>query len=370
MKRIVFPVLLALLSATSLPAQNAQAGADEVPSRQEATRLFAEIIDLMKTSAIVVPELARAGAPLTENVRAAAETLEVGSSPDHVGVLYRLLTNAKVYLQLTDALPKPPGFSEDVRRQLGQLRRDVDLVDLYFRDLLERREQQIRGSDRDNFERYSEANEQLAPPAEGVERVVFFGDSITDGWELNQFFPGKPYVNRGIGGQITGQMLGRMNVDVIDLQPTAMVFLGGTNDIARDVPQDVIYSNIEAITMLAEAAGIIPILGNLLPVSDYHAETNPRYRRTEARPLRQIREVNAWLRQFCEAKGYILIDYYSAFADEQGQLPANLAEDGLHPNTEGYKIMARLAEQAVEQALAAKRSSRSNTKKKGRFRVF
>lgn len=369
MKRsVLLPAVLALLFA-GFPAAAQDASADPVPDRQEASRLFAEIVDLMNTSAIVVPELARAGAPLTENVRSAAETLETGSSADHVGVLYRLLTNAKVYLQLTDALPKPPGFSEDVRRQLGQLRRDVDLVDLYFRDLLERREQQVRGSDRDNFGRYSDANEQLPPPAEGENRVVFLGDSITDGWLLNQFFPGKAYLNRGIGGQITGQMLGRMNPDVIDLQPEVMVFHGGTNDIARDVPQEVIYSNIEAITMLAEAAGITPVIGNLLPVSDYHAEENPRYRRTAARPLGEIRQINAWIREFCDAKGYAMIDYYSAFADDRGQLPAELADDGLHPNTEGYKIMARLASEAVEYALDAKTDRRSK-KKRGLFRVF
>ena len=162
------------------------------------------------------------------------QLLEKGQDRDHVGVIYRLLTNARVYLQLVDALPKPPSFSAAVREQTEDLRLTVDRTDAYFRMLLDQRQVQLRGADRDNLARYREANASLAPPAEGERRVVFLGDSITDGWELNQFFPGKPFINRGIGGQITGQMLGRMRADVLALEPEAMVLLYGLDIILSD----------------------------------------------------------------------------------------------------------------------------------------
>ncbi|MEZ5396580.1 MAG: GDSL-type esterase/lipase family protein [Bryobacterales bacterium] len=175
---------------------------------------------------------------------------------EHVGVLYRFLQNAKVYLQLVDAMPKPPTFSADVRKQVEKLREDTDRVELYFREQLARRETQLRDPDRDNLKRYSEANATDGEATPEQQRVVFLGDSITDGWQLNQYFPGKPYLNRGIGGQITGQMLGRLKADVLDRKPRVVVLLGGTNDLARGVPIDAIQNNIAMIADLAAASNI------------------------------------------------------------------------------------------------------------------
>jgi lysophospholipase L1-like esterase len=345
MFRRLHSLLFVLVCSVALQAQQA-------PTAQEAQALYGEIPGLMEATGIVVPELARAGAPLTENVKQASQTLLGGPARDHTGLVHTLLTNTKIYLQLIDALPKPPAFSDEVRRQVESLRFKSEQLNVYFRSLLQQREDQIRSADRDNLRRYSDANRDLLPPASTEQRVVFFGDSITDFWQLEQFFPGKPYVNRGISGQITGQMLGRMQADVIALQPKAMVFLGGTNDLARGVALTTIQNNIQMISDLAQAHGIRPILAALLPVSDYHEDADPRFKRTTDRPPSDILTLNAWMKNFAQTRGYIYLDYHQALADAQGMLRKDLADDGLHPNIEGYKIMGPLAEQAIAAALA------------------
>lgn len=362
MKLVRFLLILAL--AVSAAAQNTA-----VPDRRQAQALYGEIVDLMEASAIVVPELARAGAPLTENARQDSKALALTPGREHVGVLYRFLTNAKVYLQLVDSMPKPPTFSGDVRKQVESLREKTDLVELYFRTQLDRREVQLREPDRDNLARYSEANAIDGAPAPSEQRVVFLGDSITDGWSINQYFPGKPYLNRGIGGQITGQMLGRLKADVLDRKPSVMVLLGGTNDLARGVSLSAIENNITMIADLAAAHSVLPVLASVLPVSDYHADRDPRFKQTPKRRPEDILALNAWLKQFCASRGYVYLDYFSAMVDEKGMLRADLANDGLHPNAEGYKIMAPLAEQAIATALAARKSPQK-ARERRRFGVF
>jgi len=342
----LFIVIVCCAATLSLHAQQA-------PTAQEAQELYDEIPGLMEATAIVVPELARAGAPLTENVKQASQTLLSGPARDHVGLVYTLLTNTKIYLQLVDSMPKPPAFSDDLRRQVEMLRFKSEQLNVYFRSLLALRENKVRNADRDNLQRYSQANRDLLPPASTEQRVVFFGDSITDFWQLEQFFPGKPYVNRGISGQITGQMLGRMQADVIALQPAAMVLLGGTNDLARGVELPAIEGNIQMICDLAEAHGIHPILAALLPVSDYHEAVDPRNKRTTDRPPSDILELNAWMKSFAQTRGYVYLDYHQALVDSQGMLREDMADDGLHPNVEGYKIMGPLAEKAIADALHA-----------------
>src|SRR5262249_20859639 len=151
---------------------------------------------------------------------------------------------------------------------------------------------------RDNLKRYAEANERLGPPGD-LPRVVFLGDSITDAWRLNEYFTGRDFVNRGISGQTTGEMLSRMKQDVVDLKPVAMVVLAGTNDIARGVATKTIENNLEMIADVAEYYKIRPIFGSILPVSDYHKSKNPRYEMTKTRPPATILEINRWLQDFC-----------------------------------------------------------------------
>lgn len=201
------------------------------------------------------------------------------------------------------------------------------------------------------LERYKEADVQLGPPAAGENRVVFMGDSITDGWKLEQSFPGKPYVNRGISGQTTPQMLVRFREDVIDLQPKVVVILAGTNDIAGNtgpMTLEETEANIASMADLATANGIRIVLCSVLPAFDYAWAPG-------LEPAPKIAEVNDWLKKHAADKGYVYVDYYSAMKDARGGLPPNLSHDGVHPLPAGYAIMAPLAQAGIEKALKQKR---------------
>ncbi len=318
---------------------------------QESLRLLQRISDLLDATRLIMPELSRAGAPLQENFRQGIATLETAQNRNHTGIIYRMLLNARAFLHLADTLPKPADFSEDINRQLNDLRGSLQRLEAHFRVSLDAREEQALGSDRDNLRRYADDNLRLGPASDNGPRVVFLGDSITDAWDLNQYFPGKPYYNRGISGQITGQMLGRTRPDVIGLQAAAIVVHAGTNDLSRGVSNATIRSNLEAIGMLAQAGGTYPIMASILPVNDYYQIANPRFRRTPLRDPTRIVELNRWLRDLCSARGWTYLDYHSAMVDDDGRLRRDLSDDGLHPNVEGYRIMAGLAKAAVEAAI-------------------
>jgi len=188
---------------------------------------------------------------------------------------------------------------------------------------------------------------EKAPAVEG--RVVFLGDSITDGWDLAKYFPGKPYVNRGISGQTTMQMLVRMHPDVIHLQPAAFILLAGTNDIARNTgpeTQEMVEDNIRAMCELAESHHIKIILCLLTPVSDY-----TKGKQTERRPPADIVNLNHWLESYAPDVHAQVADYYTALVDDKGMLREGFSEDGLHPNARGYELLAPVAEAAIEAAL-------------------
>lgn len=181
-------------------------------------------------------------------------------------------------------------------------------------------------------------------------RVVFLGDSITDIWKLENFFPAKPYVNRGISGQTTEQMLVRMFPDVIDLHPAALIILAGTNDIAANTGPEtaaMVEENLEAMTELAQAHGIKVILCSLTPVSDY-----TKYQQTQSRPPSDILALNRWLRAYAAQVHAVYCDYYGATVDAQGRFRAGFSDDGLHPNPRGFALMAPVAAAAIAQALA------------------
>ncbi|HZO56168.1 MAG TPA: SGNH/GDSL hydrolase family protein [Bryobacteraceae bacterium] len=180
-------------------------------------------------------------------------------------------------------------------------------------------------------------------------RVVFFGDSITDGWKLPASFPGKSYVNRGIGGQTTAQMLVRMFPDVIALKPAAFILLAGTNDIARNNGQqtlEMITNNIEAMSELARAHNIKVILCTVLSISDYTARPQ-----SQRRPPADILALNAWIKEYATRTGATVADYYTATVDEKGFLKDGFSGDGLHPNAKGYELMAPVAQAAIDKAL-------------------
>ena len=202
--------------------------------------------------------------------------------------------------------------------------------------------------------RYRDANAALDPPAPGENRVVFFGDSITDIWNIAESFPGKPYINRGIGGQTTSQMLVRFRQDVINLRPKAVVILAGTNDIAGNsgpISNDDLEANFASFAELARAHGIRVIFSSILPVHNYTPKAQDFFAQ---RPMPRILALNRWLKEYCAANNLTYLDYFSAVADDEGLLKRDLADDGLHPNKAGYALMAPLAEKAIANALATR----------------
>jgi lysophospholipase L1-like esterase len=196
--------------------------------------------------------------------------------------------------------------------------------------------------------RYRNANAALKPPAPGEKRVVFFGDSITDMWNLEESFPGKIYINRGIGGQTTSQMLVRFHQDVINLQPKVVVILAGTNDIAGNtgpISNEDIEANFSSLAELARANRIRVIFSSILPVHNYTPESQELF---SQRSPERILALNRWLKDYCSANRLNYIDYFSPMIDDKGLLKHDLAQDGLHPNKAGYAVMAPLAERAIE----------------------
>jgi lysophospholipase L1-like esterase len=197
--------------------------------------------------------------------------------------------------------------------------------------------------------RFKDEDVKLGAPAAGESRVVFMGDSITAGWKLDQSFPGKPYINRGIGGQTSPQMLVRFRQDVIDLQPKVVIILAGTNDIAGNtgpMTLEQTEGNIASMAELAAANGIRVVLCSVLPAFDYSWAPG-------LTPAPKIALLNAWIRGYAMAKHFVYVDYHSAMKDERGGLPAALSKDGVHPLPAGYAIMAPLAEAGIEKALKA-----------------
>jgi lysophospholipase L1-like esterase len=199
--------------------------------------------------------------------------------------------------------------------------------------------------------RYREDNRRLGLPKPGERRVVFYGNSITEGWAryFQAMFPGKPYVGRGVGGQTTPQLLVRFRQDVISLAPAVVVILAGTNDIAGNTgPSTVamIEDNLVSMVELAKANGIRVVLSSVLPVYDYPW-------RPGLAPAEKIVALNTWMKAYASEHDVTYLDYYSAMVDERGGLRSELSVDGVHPNEQGYRVMAPLAERAIAAALSA-----------------
>jgi lysophospholipase L1-like esterase len=202
------------------------------------------------------------------------------------------------------------------------------------------------------LERYRADNAALGPPRPGEQRVVFMGNSITEGWAkyFAAMFPGKPYVGRGISAQTTPQMLVRFRQDVIALKPAVVVILGGTNDIAGNTGPstlEMIEDNLASMTELARANGIAVVLSSVLPVYDYPWKPG-------LEPAPKIVALNAWMKQYASTHGAVYLDYHSAMADARQGMKADLASDGVHPTEAGYRVMAPLAERAIAEALRRK----------------
>jgi lysophospholipase L1-like esterase len=200
-----------------------------------------------------------------------------------------------------------------------------------------------------NLNRFRVANAALKPVGPGENRVVFMGNSITEGWapRFDSLFPGKPYIGRGISGQTTPQMLVRFRQDVIALNPRVVVILGGTNDIAGNTGPstlEMIEDNLASMTQLAQANGIKVVLVSVLPAFDY-----PWKRGLEPGP--KIVALNAWMKQFAAKVGAVYLDLHTPMADERQGMKSSLSGDGVHPNAAGYALMSPLTERAIAEAL-------------------
>jgi lysophospholipase L1-like esterase len=205
-------------------------------------------------------------------------------------------------------------------------------------------------NDYGQLSRYHDDDGKLGAAAAGEKRVVFFGDSITDIWKLDESFPGKSYINRGIGGQTTPQMLVRFRPDVIDLKPAVVVVLAGTNDIAGNTGEETleqIEGDYATMAELAKVHGIRMVFASVMPINNYNPRALSFFLQ---RSPEKILALNAWLKKYCADQGLVYLDYFSAMVDARGMLKAELTADGLHPNAAGFAVMAPLAAAAIELA--------------------
>lgn len=201
---------------------------------------------------------------------------------------------------------------------------------------------------------YAAADRALGAPKPGEQRVVFLGDSITDRWDLPRSFPNRAYVNRGIGSQVTAQMILRFHQDVIALKPAAVVILAGINDVQGFLQQETpeqIEANWETMADLADRHGIKVVFGSILPVNNYTESARDVLKERDPATLRAL---NGWLRQFCRRRGYAYADYYSVLVDDKGLMQRDLTTDGVHPLRAGYARMAPVARAAIARALATR----------------
>jgi lysophospholipase L1-like esterase len=254
----------------------------------------------------------------------------------------RTIVGALTLVALTSQNPAPPPPPTDCQDAAAALQRLM--------------QNDARQRDWPALARYRQDNETLAPPRAGESRVVFMGDSITDIWQQERFgffVASKPYVDRGISGQTTPQMLVRFRPDVIDLHPKAVVILAGTNDIAGNtgpMSNDDIERNLASMAELAKAHGIKVVLASITPTSAYHPPANGAPQTTQ-RPMARIRTLNAWIQKYAADNGHVYLDYFTPMLDSTGVMKAELTGDDLHPNAAGYAIMGPLVEAAIQKAL-------------------
>jgi lysophospholipase L1-like esterase len=196
-----------------------------------------------------------------------------------------------------------------------------------------------------NLARYREENSKLQPTAPGEKRVVFMGNSITEGWIYlrPEFFEGRPYIDRGISGQTTPQMLVRFRQDVIDLKPAVVVLLCGINDIAENTGPstlEMIESNIASMAEIAKANMIKVVMCSVLPAYDFPW-------RPGLEPAEKVVALNKWIKAYAAENGHFYLDYFSSMADNKNAMKAEYSEDGVHPNKAGYLVMEGLFDKVL-----------------------
>ncbi len=329
---------------------------DAVLSPEDALKLCTQMSQLMDSTAASIADLKVAAAPLLAGTKNTLSSLQ--KQRTNAPLTGQFVRQTRAFLAIADATPKPYPFDPAVQQQFADLRSDFARLEAHFTALIAAKEAQLRAPDPDNVRRYADENARMSAP--GVNpRVVFMGDSITDFWHLNEYFTGRDFVNRGISGQITSQMLARMKTDVIDLHPRAVLILAGTNDIARGTPIDIIENNLILMAELAREHQIKVLIASVLPVSESQTE----------RPIHTIQQLNSWIEQYCKQTGETYVDYSAKLRGPGGYLQTDLADDGLHPNSQGYRLMAPVAISAIDGALG-RSTTPVETERRRRVHVF
>jgi lysophospholipase L1-like esterase len=362
---------LAIACAWLTPRATPQVAPQTTPAQtdllapKDADQLATRMVQLIESTAFAIPGLIRASDPLKQSAQVTVK--EMRSSPGNPAFTWRFINEVKAFLALADSMPRPDPALPTGDQQFGELREDLQRMLRHFEAILQHQNQisVTRDADPNLLKRYAEANAKL-PPSGTNQRVVFLGDSITDAWRLNEYFTGREFVNRGISGQNTGQMLARFRQDVLDLNPKAVLILAGTNDINQGIAPEQIQENLASMGDLAKAHGMRVAMASILPVSDYHKDVDPQYERTAGRPPATIQALNRWIESHCASEGFIYVNYSASLVDTSGQFRSDLSDDGLHPNPKGYRVMSPVALDAIGRALAQP----EETPPKRRFRIM
>lgn len=329
-------LFVAVLWASALPAQGPP---NALLSQSDTQATATRALQLMESTAVSVPGLVRASDPLRQNAQATATAL--GKALRDPSLTLQFANEIRAYLAVADSLPRPDFFPGAASQQFLELRDSLQKLDRHFEALLVRMQIEAHASDADpnNLKRYAAANSKSMPPTASLPRYVFLGDSATDQWRLNEYFTGKDFVNRGIAGQTTTQILSRFLADVVALRPQGVVVLAGSTDVGLGMTTSAIADNLVMIGDVAKAHSIPPVFATLLPAGGEAAKT----RTPEA-----IQKVNNWIRDYCIRENFIFIDYYTAMADDKGMMKADLSDDGVNPNARGYRVMSPILLDGVQ----------------------
>jgi len=333
--------------------------------QKDADQLATRMVQLVESTAFVVPGLIKASEPVKASAQATAKAMQ--TKPLNPALTWQLMSQIRAYLALADSMPRPDTVPPAADQQFAELREDAQRMQRHFEAIL--LDQNVatvtQNSDPADLKHYADADAKILP-ASKAPRVVFMGDSITDFWRLNEYFTGHDFVNRGIAGQNTLQMLARFRQDVLSLNPKAVFILGGINDIGEGIGIAQTEQSLATMAELARARGIGVALGSVLPVSDYHKDIDPSYELTKERSPATILALNKWIENYCRTEGFAYVNYYASMVDSSGQMQADLSDDGLHPNGKGYRVMSPVALEGVGRALS---SSNDAVVAKKRFRL-
>jgi lysophospholipase L1-like esterase len=332
---------------------------------QQTEQLATRVLQLMESTAVAVPGLIPAGAPVKQSSQLTFSGLQ--RAPRNPALIYQFMSQVKAYLALADSIPRPNPFPPTADQQFAELREDLQRMQQYFEAILQSAnlDTQKKDSDLSDLKHYAEADSKLPAPGT-TPRVVFLGDATTEVWRLNEYFTGRDFINRGIAGQTTQQMLGRFRQDVTALRPKAVVILGGSEDIANGIAANQTQDNLAMMGELAKAAGIKPIFASILPVNDYHKDDNPKFEVTRTRPPASITAINRWMEDYCRnaAAGCMYLNYHPGLVDTSGQMQATFSDDGLVPNAKALRAMSTAALDAINRATGSGDDSKSDPKKR------